>query len=120
MDQHRPYGPILYNGHVLVGELPGVIELWRIDSETSLPHLTSRHTVLLPSLKPDIDDCFTVSLADIFGFAERVSGRLNPAEEVRLEFDLYRRLLSLSMRAHGQQRLTDAAVKMRKWVGARA
>lgn len=109
-----PYGPILSDGHVLVGEISGIVELWRLDPATSLPHLTSRHTVLPPPLVPAADDCFCLTLADIFGGEERVPDRLEPLEDIRFEFDTYRLLLARSMREHGRQRLQEAAMKKRK------
>lgn len=107
-----PYGPIIYDGHVLVGEICGFVELWRLDPVSSLPKITSKRIVLPP--QPGDDDCFTLSLADVFGGAERVPDRLDPEEQVRFEFDIYRRLLSRSMKEHGRQRLAAAVAAVRK------
>lgn len=48
----------MYSGHILVGEISGFVELWRIDPTSGL------------------------SLVDIFGSQGRVPERLNP-EEIR-------------------------------------
>lgn len=83
------HGLILYNGHVLVGELSSFVELWHMDDTTSEPQMYSHRTVL-PA--PDVsgeEDFFVLTIADLFGDEERVPDRLDPAQEVRFEFAVY-------------------------------
>lgn len=117
-----PHGPIMYDGHVLVGAITGFVELWRIDAATALPHATCRRTVLPapPDPRDPAEDCFALTLADLFGAPERVPGRLDPDEEVRFPFDVYRRVLARAIRTHGRQRLADAAARKRSCEGVDA
>lgn len=108
-----PFGPILFRGHTIVGEITGVVELWRLDPTTGTPRMTSRNTVLPAPLVPGPDDCFKLTLADFFGSEARVPTRLDPQAEVPFEFDTFRLHLARSMREHGRQRLVQAAVNKR-------
>lgn len=112
------YGPILYDGHVLVGELSGFMELWSFDEATSAPRMSCHRTVIpAPDASAVNEDYFVLTLADLFGGAERVPDRLDPMMEVRFEFAVYRALLARAMREHGRQRLARAEVKRRRLEG---
>lgn len=70
--------------------------------------------VLPPPVSPSKEDCFGLSVADLFGGVERVPKRLDPKEEIRFEFEGYRSLLTRAMREHGRQRLVKAVIKKRR------
>lgn len=45
------YGPLLHHGHVLVGAITGVLELWRLDPVTQEPYMETRKVGLPPHLR---------------------------------------------------------------------
>lgn len=109
-----PYGPLRYDGHILVGTISGFVELWRLDA-TGVPHVTSRKILLPPSPPREGErDCIELSMADVFGGAERVPARLDPGESVPFDLRVYRVLIGRTMKEHGMQRLADVAGKRKR------
>lgn len=99
------YGPVTYDGHILVGAIKARLELWRINPDDEKPYCTCSRSVIPPD--PE-DDTMRLTAADIFGGEGRVIPRIDPAEEVVFKFKIYRTKLVAGISKMADQRLTAA------------
>lgn len=96
------YGPITYDGHILVGAITARLELWRINPQNGRPHRTYSRSVIPPDPR---DDAVRLTAADIFGGEGRVVPRIDPGEEVVFKFNIYRTKIVAGILKMADQRL---------------
>ncbi|KAL0635454.1 hypothetical protein Q9L58_005585 [Maublancomyces gigas] len=89
-----PYGPYLHDGHILVGQITGFLELWRLDPSTSLPVRTLHRNIFPAGAPPYADDTFELTMLDFFGWPEYVPLGCTPDEAVVFELAEYRRAVA--------------------------
>lgn len=111
-----PYGPHLHNGLVLVGQISGFLELWRLDATTSLPTRTLRRDIFPPGPPPHADDSFELTMLDLFGWPDRLPQGCAADEPVVFELAEYREVVAGAVLRFARMRLHRLNEK-RKRVG---
>lgn len=89
-----PYGPYLHDGHIVVGQITGFLELWRLDPTTLLPVRTLHRNIFPAGAPPYADDTFELTILDFFGWPEYVPQGCTPDEAVVFELAEYRQAVA--------------------------
>lgn len=99
------YGPHLHHGRVLVGQITGFIELWRLDPTTSLPVRMVHRNIFPDGAPPHSDDTFELTMLDLFGWPEYLPQGCAPDEAVVFELAEYRAVVAQAVECFAGLRL---------------
>lgn len=106
-----PHGPLYRGDHVLVGAITGFLEIWRFNAATGTVQCEPRISVL--PADPD-NSSFSLTMLDLYGWADRVPDRFKPHDKVEFDLDNYRRQIKVAIQPLGRQRVQKAEAAKRK------
>lgn len=106
-----PHGPLYRGKDILVGAITGFLEVWRYNAETNTTERES-HISVLPA-DPE-NSTFSLTMMDLFGWAERVPARFKPEDPVLFDLDNYRMQIKVAIQPLARRRLQQAEVAKRK------
>lgn len=106
-----PFGPYMHKGIVLVGQITGFLELWRLDATTSLPVRTVHRDIFPSGPPPHADDTFELTMLDLFGWPDRLPAGCAPDEPVVFELAEYRDVVAQAVLRFARMRLHRVAEK---------
>lgn len=109
-----PYGAYLHNDLILVGQITGFLELWRLDATTKLPVRTLHQNIFPSGTAPYASDTFELTMLDLFGWPDRVPQGCSPDEPVVFQLAEYRKVVAKAVLRFARLRLDKVEKEKRK------
>lgn len=93
-ESRRPYGPVMRDGHVYLGEVTAFLEIWRYDTGVDAPYCESKMSIIPAD---DRDTHFSLTMLDIYGSEDRIPDQFKPTDPVEFPLEVCRRRIRMML-----------------------